>query len=80
MSVEFPLMSLVIIVMPGTGVLYTLAAGLSRGLRAGIAAAFVAFGTKLALAGRGPTPSPPGPLVARATAALDDEAEQDDDA
>jgi threonine/homoserine/homoserine lactone efflux protein len=40
MSVEFLLTSLIVIVSPGTGVLYTLAAGLSRGSRASVVAAF----------------------------------------
>jgi threonine/homoserine/homoserine lactone efflux protein len=40
MSIEFLLTSLIVIVSPGTGVLYTLAAGLSRGSRASIVAAF----------------------------------------
>jgi threonine/homoserine/homoserine lactone efflux protein len=40
MSVDFLITSLVVIVSPGTGVLYTLAAGLSRGSRASIVAAF----------------------------------------
>ena len=40
MSIDFLVMSLVIIVSPGTGVLYTLGAGLSRGSRASIVAAF----------------------------------------
>src|SRR6187397_3349864 len=40
MSIEFLITSLVVIVSPGTGVLYTLAAGLSRGSRASIVAAF----------------------------------------
>lgn len=39
MSLEFLLTSLVIVVTPGTGVLYTLAAGLSRGTRASVVAA-----------------------------------------
>jgi threonine/homoserine/homoserine lactone efflux protein len=39
-SIEFLLTSLIVIVSPGTGVLYTLAAGLSRGSRASIVAAF----------------------------------------
>ena len=39
MSIEFLLTSLVIVATPGTGVLYTLAAGLSRGARASIVAA-----------------------------------------
>jgi threonine/homoserine/homoserine lactone efflux protein len=40
MSLEFLLTSLIVIVSPGTGVLFTLAAGLSRGSRASIVAAF----------------------------------------
>lgn len=40
MSVEFLLTSLIVIVSPGTGVLYTLATGLSRGARASVVAAF----------------------------------------
>ena len=40
MSIEFLVTSLILIVTPGTGVLYTLAAGLSRGMRAGLVAAF----------------------------------------
>ena len=40
MSIEFLLTSLIVIVSPGTGVLYTLAAGLSRGRRASVVAAF----------------------------------------
>lgn len=40
MSIEFLITSFIIIVSPGTGVLYTLAAGLSRGSRASIVAAF----------------------------------------
>jgi threonine/homoserine/homoserine lactone efflux protein len=40
MSIEFLVTSLIVIVSPGTGVLYTLAAGLSRGRRASIVAAF----------------------------------------
>ena len=39
MSVEFLLTTLVIVVTPGTGVIYTLAAGLSHGARASIVAA-----------------------------------------
>ncbi len=39
MSVEFLLISLIVIATPGTGVLYTLAAGLTRGARASIVAA-----------------------------------------
>ncbi len=40
MSVEFLITSLVVVVSPGTGVLYTLATGLSRGFRASVVAAF----------------------------------------
>jgi threonine/homoserine/homoserine lactone efflux protein len=39
-SIEFLLTSLIVIVSPGTGVLFTLAAGLSRGSRASVVAAF----------------------------------------
>lgn len=39
MSIEFLVTSLIIVVTPGAGVLYTLAAGLSRGTRASIVAA-----------------------------------------
>ena len=40
MSIEFLITSFIVVVSPGTGVLYTLAAGLSRGSRASIVAAF----------------------------------------
>ncbi len=40
MSIDFLVTSLIIVVSPGTGVLYTLAAGLSRGSRASVVAAF----------------------------------------
>lgn len=40
MSVEYFLTSLVVVLMPGTGVLYTLAVGLGRGFRPSTAAAF----------------------------------------
>ncbi|MBT2511940.1 LysE family translocator [Streptomyces sp. ISL-98] len=39
MTIEFLLTSLVVVATPGTGVLYTMAAGLSRGTRASIVAA-----------------------------------------
>ena len=39
MSIEFLLTSLVVVATPGTGVLYTMAAGLSRGARASFIAA-----------------------------------------
>ncbi len=40
MTTSFLLTSLIVILSPGTGVLYTLGAGLSRGFRASIVAAF----------------------------------------
>ncbi|MBF6213881.1 LysE family translocator [Nocardia puris] len=40
MSIEFLLTTLVVVATPGTGVLFTLAAGLSRGVRASAVAAF----------------------------------------
>src|SRR5712671_1549141 len=40
MTLSFLLTSLIVVASPGTGVLYTLAAALTRGSRAGIAAAF----------------------------------------
>jgi threonine/homoserine/homoserine lactone efflux protein len=40
MSLSFLLTSLIVVVSPGTGVLYTLAAALTKGSRASIAAAF----------------------------------------
>ena len=40
MSVEFLITSFIVIASPGTGVLYTLAAGLTRGFRASVVAAF----------------------------------------
>ena len=40
MSIDFLITSLIVVVAPGTGVLYTLAAGLSRGPRASVVAAF----------------------------------------
>jgi threonine/homoserine/homoserine lactone efflux protein len=39
-SVDFLITSLIVVASPGTGVLYTLAAGLSRGSRASVVAAF----------------------------------------
>jgi threonine/homoserine/homoserine lactone efflux protein len=39
-GIEFLITSFIVVVSPGTGVLYTLAAGLSRGSRASIVAAF----------------------------------------
>lgn len=40
MTLSFLLTSLIVVASPGTGVLYTLAAALTRGSRASIAAAF----------------------------------------
>jgi threonine/homoserine/homoserine lactone efflux protein len=40
LSLDFLITSLIIVASPGTGVLYTLAAGLSRGSRASVVAAF----------------------------------------
>jgi len=40
MSIDFLLTTLIVVISPGTGVLYTLAAGLSRGPRASVVAAF----------------------------------------
>ena len=40
MSTEFLLTTLIVVATPGTGVLYTLAAGLARGARASVVAAF----------------------------------------
>jgi threonine/homoserine/homoserine lactone efflux protein len=40
MTIGFLLTSLIVVASPGTGVLYTLAAGLSRGSRASVVAAF----------------------------------------
>jgi threonine/homoserine/homoserine lactone efflux protein len=40
MSIEFLVTSLIVVVTPGTGVLYALAAGLPRGSRASVVAAF----------------------------------------
>ena len=40
MSLEFLITTFIVVVSPGTGVLYTLAAGLSRGARASVVAAF----------------------------------------
>jgi threonine/homoserine/homoserine lactone efflux protein len=40
MSVEFLVTSLIVVATPGTGVIYTMAAGLSRGARASVVASF----------------------------------------
>src|SRR3954447_21083611 len=39
-SIEFLVTTLIVVATPGTGVIYTLAAGLSRGARASVIAAF----------------------------------------
>ena len=46
MSIEFLITSLVVVVAPGTGVLYTLSTGLTRGARASL---FAAFGCTLGI-------------------------------
>lgn len=48
-SAEFLLTSLVVVLIPGTGVIYTVSTGLFLGRRASIAAAFEALGVKLAM-------------------------------
>ncbi|MCG7494571.1 LysE family translocator [Thalassobius sp. Cn5-15] len=40
MSIEFLLTAFVVVLLPGTGVIYTLAVGLGRGFKASVAAAF----------------------------------------
>jgi threonine/homoserine/homoserine lactone efflux protein len=40
MSIEFLITSFIVVASPGTGVIYTLAAGLSRGAKASVIAAF----------------------------------------
>ena len=40
MSLEFLLTAFVVVLLPGTGVIYTLAIGLGRGFRASVAASF----------------------------------------
>jgi threonine/homoserine/homoserine lactone efflux protein len=40
MTIEFLVTSFIVVISPGTGVIYTLAAGLSRGARASLLAAF----------------------------------------
>jgi hypothetical protein len=51
-SSDFLVTSPILIATLGAGILYTLAAGLSRAPRAGVVGAFVALGDKLALADR----------------------------
>ncbi|MGE0563341.1 MAG: LysE family translocator [Pseudolabrys sp.] len=46
MTVEFLITSFIVVIAPGTGVLYTLATGLSRGSRASV---FAAFGCTLGI-------------------------------
>jgi threonine/homoserine/homoserine lactone efflux protein len=46
MTPEFFLTSIIVILLPGTGVLYTLAFGLGQGLRASL---FAAFGCTLGI-------------------------------
>ncbi|MEM6634427.1 MAG: LysE family translocator [Pseudomonadota bacterium] len=40
MSIEFLITSMIVVLLPGTGVIYTLAVGLGRGFSASVAAAF----------------------------------------
>ena len=47
MSIEFLLTTLIIVASPGTGVVYTLAAGLSRGGRASVLAALIGLAALL---------------------------------
>ena len=49
MSLKFPLTSLVVVLLPGTGVIFTLAIGLGRGFCASIADAVGFLGARLAL-------------------------------
>ena len=49
LQTEFLLTSLVVILIPGTGVVYTVSTGLIFGWRASIAAIFAGLGVKLAL-------------------------------
>ncbi|MBR9782264.1 MAG: LysE family transporter, partial [Rhodospirillales bacterium] len=46
MSPDYLLTSLIVVLLPGTGVIYTLAIGLGRGMRASI---FAAFGCTLGI-------------------------------
>lgn len=46
MSLEFLVTSLIVVLLPGTGVLYTLAVGLGRGMKASV---FAAFGCTLGI-------------------------------
>lgn len=49
---EFLLTSLVVVLISGTGVLYTVSTGLFHGRGVSIATAFALLGLRLALAGR----------------------------
>ncbi len=40
MTTEFLITTLIVVLLPGTGVIYTLAAGLTQGARASVLAAF----------------------------------------
>jgi threonine/homoserine/homoserine lactone efflux protein len=52
MSIEFLLTTLLIVVSPGVGVIYTLAAGLAHGGSVSFAAAFGLLAARLALTER----------------------------
>ena len=60
MTIEFLLTTLIVVISPGTGVLFTLATGLSRGGRASAVAAFgCTLGIVSHMAGRRRSASPP---------------------
>jgi hypothetical protein len=66
-STAFLLTTLVIVATPGTGVLYTLAAGLSRGSRASVVAA---FGCTLGIVQHSAKPAEKVPVYARGPCSL----------
>ena len=53
-TAEFLMTSLVVVLIPGAGVIFTISTGLSQGRRAsfGFASAFAGLGTQLALSER----------------------------
>jgi len=56
MTLSFLVTSLIVVISPGTGVLYTLAVALTQGAKASIAAAFVAAYLAAAFGGRSRLP------------------------
>ena len=69
-SIEFLITSFIVVVSPGTGVLYTLATGLSRGTRASIVAAFgctlgIVPHMAASIMGRRPNTAAPHPATTR---------------